>query len=164
MGTVAQARWKRLHRNSQSLCTFSIAYGIMDLSVRESLEGGTEMAELTSGEKQFLAGLYYCDDGYLELDWKKLKGGDKAYCGILGSLCKKHVISEEEDYCFIVSSEYEHMIDKPLKFRVAQVLASGSLRIGKFDLAYEDACDIAKKLSDKKFKFIVVDSIGTPVE
>lgn len=83
--------------------------GIMDLSVRESLEGGTEMAELTS-------------------------------------------------------SEYEHMIDKPLKFRVAQVLASGSLRIGKFDLAYEDACDIAKKLSDKKFKFIVVDSIGTPVE
>lgn len=122
------------------------------------------MAELTKSEKQFLAGLYYGDDGYLELDWKRLKSGDSHYNGILGSLCKKHVLCEEEPYCFIVNSEYEHMIDKPEKFRVAQVLASGSLRIGKFDLTYSEACDIADKLSDGKFKYIVTDSIGTPLE
>ena len=122
------------------------------------------MTKLTNSERQFLAELYYGDDDYLELDWKKLKNGDKTYCGILGSLCKKNVLIEEEDYCFVVNDEYEHMIDKSGKYRIAQVLADNSLRIGISDVTYAEACNAIERLSNASHKFIVVDLIGTPVE
>lgn len=120
------------------------------------------MTELTNNEKQFLAELCYGDDDYLELDWDKLKSGDKTYCGILGSLCKKQVIIEEEHYCFIVNDEYKHMIDKPLKsFRLSEKKANGAIKVGKIAMTFEEVLDAFKKLKGHTRKnLIITDELG----
>lgn len=120
------------------------------------------MTELTNNEKQFLAELYYGDDDYLEFDWKKLKSGDKVYCGILGSLCKKNVLTEENDYCFIVNDEYEHMIDKPTEFfRISEKKANGAIKVGKIAMTFGEALDAFKKLKGHTRKNLVItDELG----
>lgn len=120
------------------------------------------MTELTNNEKQFLAELYYGDDDYLEFDWDKLKSGDKVYCGILGSLCKKNVLIEEEDYCFIVNNEYEHMIDKPTEFfRVSEKKTNGAIKVGKISMTFGEALDAFKKLKGRTRKNLVItDELG----
>lgn len=120
------------------------------------------MTELTKNEKQFLAELYYGDDDYLELDWEKLKSGDKTYCGILGSLCRKNVLIEEEHYCFIVNDEYKHMIDKSAElFCISEKKANGAIKVGKIAMTFGEALDAFKKLKGHTRKNLVItDELG----
>lgn len=108
-------------------------------------------------ESTFDDGTGYIDDSYI--DYR-----DKKWCGVLSSLVAKGVIYNEGEGLYYFLVDKDELVDSfknETKFRIAQKKASGSLSIGKIDLAYDEAKKVASELNSfGRAEYVVTNSVG----